>query len=117
MDVKVSKLSTPVQCSNEEELKPASSLDVTSMLYSRDSLADKLNQIQSLNPSSHLSDDSQTDNLKSVQKNKTYIQDIHDVEITNEKAVVEVRDKNEDETELKMTHQTASALSAEENSM
>lgn len=114
MDVKVSKLSTPVQCSNEEELKPASSLDVTSMLYSRDSLADKLNQIQSLNP---LSDDSQTDNLKSVQKKKTYIQDIHDVEITNEKAVVEVRDKNEDETELKMTHQTASALSAEENSM
>lgn len=114
MDVKVSKLSTPVQCSHEEELKPASSLDVTSMLYSRDSLADKLNQIQSLNP---LSDDSQTDNLKSVQKKKTYIQDIHDVEITNEKAVVEVRDKNEDETELKMTHQTASALSAEENSM
>lgn len=95
MAVKVTKLSTPVQCSNEIELPSAPSLCYTSIFSSGDS---------------------HTDNLKPVKKNKTYIQDIHDVEITNAKAIVQAKYKNEDETELKKTHQTASAISAEVNS-
>lgn len=96
MAVKVTKLSTPVQCSNEIELPSAPSLCYTSIFSSGDSHAD---------------------NLKPVQKNKTYIQDIHDVEITTAKAVIKAKDKNEDETDLKKTYQTASALSEEETSM
>lgn len=95
MPVKVTKLSIPVQCSNEIELQSTTSLGYTSIFSSGDS---------------------HTDNPKPVQDDKAYIQDIHDVEITNAKAVIKAKDKNEDETDLKKTYQTASALSAEENS-
>lgn len=91
-DVKVTKLSKPVQCSNDIELQSASSLGFTSMFSSGDSHAD---------------------NSKQVQKNILYIRD---EEVTNAKAVVNAKDKNEDETDLKKTPQTASALSADENS-
>lgn len=91
-DVKVTKLSKPVQCSNDIELQSTSSLGFTSMFSFGDSHAD---------------------NSKPVQKNILYIRD---EEVTNAKAVVNAKDKNEDETDLKKTPQTASALSADENS-
>lgn len=91
-DVKVTKLSKPVQCSNDIELQSTSSLGFTSMFSSGDSHAD---------------------DSKPVQKNILYIRD---EEVTNAKAVVNAKDKNEDETDLKKTPQTASALSADENS-
>lgn len=96
-DVKVTKLSKPVQCSNDIELQSTSSLGFTSMFSSGDSHADN----------------SHADNSKPVQKNILYIRD---EEVTNAKAVVNAKDKNEDETDLKKTPQTASALSADENS-
>lgn len=106
-DEKVTKLSTPVQCSNEEEYKLPPPLN---------SQADYLKSVQALNFTSLLSGDPHTDNLTPVQGDKGFIQDIHDVEITNAKAVVKAKDKNEDETDLKKRYQTASALSVEENS-
>lgn len=69
-----------------------------------------------MNFTSLLSGDPHTDNLTPVQGDKGFIQDIHDVEITNAKAVVKAKDKNEDETDLKKRYQTASVLSVEENS-
>ncbi|XP_065940807.1 antiviral innate immune response receptor RIG-I-like isoform X2 [Magallana gigas] len=93
VDVKVSKLSTPVQCSNEIELLSAPPLSCTSLL----------------------SGDSQTDILNPVQGDKNSIQDIHDAEITFAKLAVKSNEKNEDETEFKKTQQTASTLSVEEN--
>lgn len=114
-DEKVTKLSTPVQCSNEEEYKLPPPLDLESIL-SGNSQADNLKSVQALNFTSLLSGDPHTDNLTPVQGDKGFIQDIHDVEITNAKAVVKAKDKNEDETDLKKRYQTASALSVEENS-
>lgn len=93
--MKVTKLSVPVQCTHEIEQQSVPSLGYTS---------------------SYSSGDSQADNQKPVQKNEIYIQDIHDAEITNAKAIVNAKDENEDETELKKIHQTASAIPAEENS-